>query len=633
MTEPTTGVILAIEIEIEIDIETSGGRFHQLDGKPVWPVSNLEERESLERMVTKLGATLKFVSEADERRLTGEQLVVGLGAGAHTHAQLYAHLTSRACELVETLEQLSSFPQAAVVVTTYAHVNEQLMDLLYDRHPLRSAPGVIFSYDDAQLSSQVLVRAAARHCSHDNFQRRRVTFQRRRVDVNPTINFGAQMSREFSIVGGQAKPSEFREALGCGAGLLTLYTHSDGIDAYLREDLVLCPIESADRSSQPEPAPSCVLTGICHRCRRPMSEVIGTDVLMAPDLVNANVLVYCVCWGLYPSQHVHSPAYALSRRLLENFSIGALVTSWEINIQRLPLTANLFHDIARGLPLGEALARHLASPEARSNYHKLCLIGDPEIRLPPLQVDDPLANIQHFKKPPAPSARCMAGLTLLRLMINSFSAGADDSDAQTAVALAVASIGEYEAMLVEGLRYDPELAARFRREMLNYLTSQDTMLSKCWSQFCETLNVVPEKPPCPVCGRRTIVREFSLRIPGAKSRRETMCPSCGSIEDCPSDRGMSMSVAPDGLMRLHGALPKSDWCARISVERFFTRETYQWDWPAAPSGEPMPSFQVPRAWPLVPFRLSVIIVHGDSDFSVLGCLYRGGLEGEAERPS
>ncbi len=614
MESSSTDVILALE--------TSSGRLYKRDDQPVWPVSSPIERQSLERMVSSLGGTVKFVDEADEGTLTGDELVIGLGTGAHEHARLYAHLTRRACELVESLEQLSAFPQAVVVVTTYAHVTEQLMDRLYDRHPIATAPGVIFSYDDEQLSAQILARAAARHCSHRHFSRRR-------IDVNPTINFGAQMSREFSIVGGRAKPSEFREALSCGAGLLTLYSHSDGIDAYLREqlDLVLCPIENADPSSAPSPAPSCVMTGICHRCRKPMSEVMGSDILLAPEVVKANILVYCVCWGLYPSQHVHSPEYALSRRLIGSFNIGALITSWEINIQRLPLTAGLFHDIARGLTLGEALARHLSTSEARANYHKLCLIGDPAIRLPPSNIHDPLANIQQVQRPRVPSAQCMGGLTLLRLMTNSFSSGNNDDHAAQR---ALAALVEYETMLAEGLRHDAGLVDRFRQQLLAYLTNQDTMLSKCWAKFAEAVEVVPEKAACSVCGRRTLLREFSMRIPGAKARRERTCPSCGSIEDCPADRSMSMSVEPGGLMRLHGELPKSSWCARISVERFYTPETYKWDWPAAPSGEPMPSFQVPIAWPLVPFRLSVILVYEDSEFAVLGCLYRGGLEIETE---
>lgn len=613
MTSPSADVILAIE--------TSGGRFYHREGEPVWPVCSPSERQHLEQIVSSLGGAVEFVSEVTEGTLSGEELVVGLGPGAHEHARLYAHLTRRSCELVESLEQLAAFTQVAVVVTTYAHITEQLMDLLYDRDPLTSAPGVIFSYDDEQLSVQVLARAAARRCSHANFSRRR-------VDVNPTITFGAHMSPEFSIVGGDAEPAEFREALGCGAGLLTLYTHSDGIDAYLRSDLVLCPIERADPEGQPAPAPSCVLTGTCHRCQRPMTEVIGSDTLLDPAVIKANVLVYCVCWGLYPSQHVHSPAYALSRRLLESFNIGALVTSWEINIQRLPFTANLFHDIARGLTLGQALARHLSTPEGRSNYHKLCLIGDPAIHLPPSDIRDPLANIQKFNKPPPPSSRCMAGLALLRLMINSFNSEGDDPAAHKAIAV----ISKYENMLVDGLRHDAELADRFHDEMLDYLTNQDTMLSKCWSRFIEVTETLPERTPCTICGRRTILRVSSLRIPGIMPRRETMCPSCGSIEDSPCDRSMSMSVEPGGLMRLDGELPTSGWVARITLERFFTRETYKWDWPAAPSGEPAPSFQVPTVWPLVPFRLSVILVYGDSEFSVLGCLYRGGLEARAVRP-
>lgn len=610
MTGPGNDVILAIE--------APSARFYQMDGRPVWPVRSARERDSLERMVSTLGGTVAFVDRADEAVLSGPELVVGLGVGAFEHARLYAHLTGRACEFAEDLERLAAFPEAAVVVTTYAFVDERLLDQLYDRYPLTSAPGLIFSYDDADLSLQVLTRAAALHCSHRHFEYRR-------VDINTNIEFGAHMAPEFSIVGAQATPAEFRRALASNAGLLTLYSHSDGIDAYLRDGLVLCPMEGADLDVQP--APSCVVTGYCQRCSRPMSEVLGTETLLHPRAVKAHVLVYCVCWGLYPSQHMYSPAYALSRRLLESFTVGALVTSWEINIQRLPLTARLFHDVARGLPLGEALARHLSSPEARGNYHKLCLIGDPGVRLEPLDVPDPLAGVQAFQKPPTPSPRCFAGLALLRLMILRGHASEGRPDVAARV---TASAAEYEAMLVEGRRHDAALVDRFRHDMLDWLTSQDTMLSKNWGRFVDSIEALPEKTPCSVCGRRTVARAFVLRIAGAVPRRETVCPSCGSVQDMPLDHTLSMSVTPDGWMHLHGSPPRSEWLARVTIERFFTRETLHWDWPAAATGEPAQSFQVPEPWPHVPFRLSLIMVHGDCEFIVLGCLYRGPLSPEGD---
>ncbi len=599
MTKPPADVLLAIE--------TSSGRFYQRDGRPVWPVRDARERDALVRMVSTLGGTVEFVGSAEEKVLTGSALVVSLGSDAHEHARLYAHLTHRCCMALESIEALRDVPHAAVVVTTFAYVNERLLDRLYDRDPITSAPGLIFSYADADLPLQVLARSAALHCSH-------ASVQRRRVDVNPTIDVGAQLSPEYSLVGGRAEPSELCDALSCAAGLLTLYTHSDGIDAYLRDDFVLCPIGSAD--SREHAAPSCVLSGICHRLRRPMSEVLGTDVLATPEIVKAHVFIYCACWGLYPSQGVHSPAFSLSRRFLESFTIGALLTSWEINIQSLPVTARLFHDVARGLPLGEALARHLSSTQARDTHHKLCLIGDPSMRLSQSDIRDPLENIHTLTKPPMPSERCMAGLGLLRVMVRHY---AKDGDASPNLP---ATLAEYETMLVGG-RYDARLADRFRREMVDYLASQDTMLSKSWTQYVDVTAVLPDKRPCPMCARRTIARVHSLRIPGAVPRRETMCPSCGSIEDSPVDRRLSMSAEPDGWVHLNGALPGLDWHARVTVERFFTRETYGWEWPSASTGEPLPSFRVPTPWPIVPFRLSVIVVYGDSEFSVLGALYRG----------
>lgn len=602
MTDSPVSVLLAIE--------TSNGGFYQKDGRPVWPVRNAGERDALERMVGTLGGTLEFVSDADEAPLSGPELVVGLGPGVREHARLYAHLTQRHCVTLERIEELDKVASIAVVVTTFANVTEDLLDLLYDGERMGRAPGLIFSYADEDLSLQVLTRSAALQCGHTGFRHRR-------IDVNPTIDFGVEASPEYTFLGGRAKPSELREALSCTAGLLSLYTHSDGIDAYLREDLVLCPIEDIDGGAGPGPLPSCVISGICHRCRRPMREVIGSDVLLAPEIVRAHVFIFSACWGLYPPRGIHSPGFSLARRFLESFSVGALITSWEINLQGLPVTARLFHDVARGLPLGEALAQHLCSEEARRTHHKLCLIGDPAIRLMAADVKDPLEGIQSIGRLPAPSERCMAGLALLRLMVHHFAQEGDDS------VRVLRTISEYETMLAGRRAHDAPLSARFRVEVADYLATQDTMLSKSWAQFVDQTQVLPHKPPCPICRRRSVARLSSLRIPGAMSRRETMCPSCGSVEDTALDREIAITVQPDGVVQLHGMLPESDWQARIVVERFFTRETRSWTWPAASTGEPSSSFRVPEPWPVVPFRLAVIMVHGDSEFCVLGCLYRG----------
>lgn len=591
-------------------IEAPNGRFYQQDGRPVWPVRNAAELNALELMVSTLGGAVELVSSADEALLSGPEVVVGLGAGAHEDARLYAHLTRRSCVTLERLEELVDLSNVAVVVTTFAHVDERLLDRLYDRDSMDSAPGLIFSYGDEDLSLQVLARSAALHCSRGGFQRRR-------VDVNPIIDFGVQESPEYTFVGGRAEPAQFRDALSCTAGLLTLHTHSDGIDAYLRNDLVLCPIDASGNGHQAGPAPSCVVSGICHRCSRPMAEVLGTDVLLAPEIVKAHVFIYCACWGLYPSRGVHSPAFALSRRFLQSFTIGALITSWEINIQGLSVTARLFHDVARGLPLGQALALHLSSEEARNHHHKLCLIGDPSMKLPQSLMQDPLDAIHALEKPAGPPQRSMSGMALLRLIVHQ---QAQDIDASARM---LATMADYETMLVSSRWYDRNLADRFRREIADYLSAQDTMLSKCWTQFVDETRLLSDKPSCSICGRRTVARVSSLRIPGAVPRRETMCPSCGSIEDSPVDRAISMTVTPDGWIRLQGDVPQSDWRARVVVERFFTRETFRWEWPSAATGEPLPSFCVPEPWPVVPFRLSVILIYGDSEFTVLGCLYRG----------
>ena len=599
-----------LPIEQIYAIETSEDEYYQKDGQPVWPVRNQKERDALESMVSTLGHRIEYIQAADRGVLGGEEIVIGLGPAAHKQAELYAHLTLRSCVKVDNLHELATLAVPAVVVTTYNQVNEDLFDLLYDRFPSSTAPGVVFSFDDEGLALQVLTKSVALHCCYDRFHTRR-------VDINATIDFGIQEADNYRFLGGNSEPRELRAALASNPGLLTLYTHSDGIDAYLRDNLVLCPIQKNLQGDQPEPAPSCVVTGICHRCRMAMSEVLGSDVLLEPEIVKANILIYTACWGLYPSQKIHSSAYSLSRRFLESFTVGALITSWEINIQRLPATSRLFHDVARGLTLGEALSIHLSSEEARETYNKLCLIGDPGIRLSPSNIADPLGNIQVFKKPPAPQARFMAGLTLLRLMVDYYTEEGDHSPEMLGASTS------YEKMMVSGHRYDSAMVDRFRRRLVNYLSSQDTMISKSWFQYSDDIRTLKDKPDCSFCGRRSIAREYDLRIAGATSRRETMCPSCGSIEDAPVHRQMSMTVDQEETVHLSGQLPTSDWQARIIGERFFTRTTQTWEWPSDDDGNIQTSFQLPDPMPGLPFRLAVVLVYDDCEFTVLGGLQRG----------
>jgi hypothetical protein len=600
-------------------IETAEGGLHSLDGRPVWPVRNDRERRALERMAASLGGRVEFTTRTERRTLTGPGLVVGLGARAFEDAELYAHLSERACRHAGSLEELRSLPVPDVVVTTMDQVNEDLLDLLYDGGPLDCAPGLVFAYDDSGLREQVLARSAARRCPPQ-------ARERRRVDVYPLLDIGRIASPDFTAIGALADREEIRSAMTEGAGVLTLSTHSDGLDAQLRPDLVLCCMDRVPERWERHLAPSCLITGTCHRRDRPVAEALRDgSLLSAGDLV-ADILVHCVCWGLYPAPGVQAPAWSLIRRVIENFRVGAVVTTWEIVSQSVSTTAGLYHDIARGVPVGRALALHLSSPEAVRRWHRLCLVGDPDMRLTAADIDDPLEySGDAGMGPETPSQDHVASLSLLRMMVvqGRKKRRPDIEDTSDEV---LAAIAAYEEALLTGMPREErgtDPGPLLRRSMVDYFAGRHTDGGHYWVPYTHDVQAQPGKDACPACGRRTVSRVYRLTIPGARPRRHTHCPSCGPVADLPDGRRMALAVEPDGIVRLDGDLPRSRWEARLVIETQVRALRRAWAWPAGPDGSPVRSFRTPEAWPAVPLRAAVIMIREDCEIDILGCLCRG----------
>jgi hypothetical protein len=597
------------------------GGLYAVDGQPVWPLRDAREREALERMAAALGNRVELITRARPCRASGPEVVVGLGSRAFEDAELYAHLTLRTCIRARTRDELASLPIPAVVVTTFDHVDEELLDLLYDRHdrgPMDEAPGLIFGFSDDELRCQVLARAACLRCPPREHELRR-------ADVYPLLAFGCEQWPDVLVLGAQASPEAYRSAFSAGAGVLTLSTHSDGIDAQLLPDLVLCPMDRVPDQWERSMAPSCLLTGSCHRRDRPMSQALEEGSLLSPSGIVADVLVHSVCWGLYPAPGVQSPAWSLVRRVLEGFDVAAVMTTWEIVSQTVLTTAPLFHELACGVPLGRALARHLSSADALQRGHKLCLLGDPAMRLSPRELVDPFEGAaEHIDEPELPSAEHVANLALLRMMVMQARRSQRPGRTDTSRA-ALAAAMAYEAALITGEPLedgDDGRGPQLRRAMIEYLADRLTDTSKYWIPCSDDVQAEREKGTCPACGRRTVSRVYRSRIPGASARCHTHCPTCGPVGDLPLHRHVTIAVEPGGLVRLGGELPHAHWYAQVVLDTQVAALRQSWPWPVDSTGAPAHSFQIPEPWPRVPLRVAVLLLRGDCELDVVGCLCR-----------
>lgn len=598
-------------------LETSDGGHYVKDGRPVWPLRTAMEREALERMLATMGGHLGLVDHATPGTLSGPGLVVGLGPRAFEDARLYAHLTMRAYQPAHTREELAELPLPSVLVTTLEHVDEDLLDLMYDHRPVDEVPGLIFAFAEDDLRRQVLARAATLHCPPR-------AARTRRIDLYPLLPVAHVEGPGLTVLGGRATAAQLRGAVAEHANLLTVSTHSDGIDAQLIPELVLCPMDRVPHDHDPALAPSCHTTGYCHRRERPIERALEEGSLLSPSEIAADVMIHCVCWGLYPAPGIQSPAFSLARRLLEELNVGALITTWEIVSQTTSTTSTLFHDVARGVPLGRALARHLAAPESMHKGHRLVLVGDPELRLPPSDEPDPLEGLRNEPSPPVASSGQTGALALLRAMVVEArrTQRPDRSDTSSA---AIEAALHYEAAQLAGvpLEEDPTAAGpALRRAMLEYFAHRYTDASRYWLAYASDVRTLAERRPCPACGRRTISRRYALRVPGAAKRDHTHCPTCGPIGDLPEGRALTIAVDPDGTIRLGGDLPQSCWDAQVVLDTQIASMHATWPWPAAADGSPAVLVRPTETWPQVPLRVALLMLREDCELDVVGCLCR-----------
>ncbi len=204
------------------------------DGYPVWLIQNAEERRALSRVTKLFGARTETVRAKPGAVEPCQERVVALGEDVREEAALYAHLTSRQLEVVEQPLDLNTSDLPAVLVVKPSRLSVEFLDQVYAPVPREAVPGIICAEDRGDLHRQVLIRsAAASLCG---------ALERARVDVLPTVPVGRHRASTYELLGNQASPEELHEALGAGSGVLTLMTHSDGIDAYLGP-LVLCPMD------------------------------------------------------------------------------------------------------------------------------------------------------------------------------------------------------------------------------------------------------------------------------------------------------------------------------------------------------------------------------------------------------
>lgn len=594
------------------------GDILSVDNAPVWPARTPEELAALQTIATSFGGTIASCQTVGGSRLSGREMVLALGQEVAAEAELYAHLTGRQSTVAPCAKSLLAETHPAVVVTTEDRVTEALLEALYDRGPHSCATGLIYGATAEQLRRQVLIKSAAAYLSSTD-----VSPAVYRVDILPTSNLGYVFSPHWQLVGGRASPTEVQEAMSSPAGLMILVSHSDGIDSPLSDETVLCAVKGAPADAYHTADPECVLTRICHRRRESIETALKSNALIDPSVIRTRILIGDICWGLLPPLDVVHPAWGLGRRFLSNEAIGAFLTTWEITRTSIELITPLADAIAQGMPVGAALAEQLASKRWDKFARRMCLIGDPSVRLPRPPISLLVGQEQRSQAPVIRRSK-VAALEFLRAYIalarQHVEGTYEDRSDEALAALHAYEVALWTGRSVEGKPDSPGSA--LREAFVRFAAGRFSLAYAIWQQFADDWTLLAPRP-CFVCGRTADSALFRLCIPGASDRRVTNCQSCGTIEDVPSASELAFTVSSDGEVRLTGALPPGRCAGVLMLETSTSGRGRTFPWPNDAEGGLAPQVRAPVPWPEGPLHVGIVIISEGCELISLGRLCRG----------
>ena len=344
-------------------------------GHPVWPIADADDWRAVSRLCQLRSIHIQEVQGQPGEIKRQKGVVTGLGcAKVQEVARLYAHLTARRYQGATDTSVVRDLSRSAVVVTTSDYLTANLLHALYSDTSARSSAGLICASGVEQLRRQVLVRSI--------LARKVLTEETAPWTVIlPTANVGTPAEARYQVFDASSSPQDVRAALSSRSGLLAIATHCDGVDAFLGRSLTFCAIDVADTSADKSRAPSCLLSGYCHRHGVSVPEFRGLGVSISPADVSAGILLLDTCFGTLASDAPIDSRWGLGRHFIENLEIGAIATTWELTLLDVRKLEGLTVDLGSGMTLGRAVARFNRSPMARRTATRLAIFGDPETRV------------------------------------------------------------------------------------------------------------------------------------------------------------------------------------------------------------------------------------------------------------
>jgi hypothetical protein len=574
-------------------------------GTPVFPVTASRQRMQLEELAGIFGGELQEAVAVDasssSRAATGH--VVGIGA-IERETRLYAHLTCRSWEVVESAADVMASTSPDVVLSASPRLDPQLIEILLMEVPHEITTGVVWGRTRAELELQVLLRAGSARLNGP--------LQHRRLDFFGAGLYPAGPAR-YRRIDKRTAPQEMRAALSDGVGVLTLEAHGDGIAVLLNRQLVICGMDRPASDADPDLAPACVRTGYCHNVDAPVREAIELKRLMPPESLAARVLVMASCQAAFVGSRALDSAWSPFARLATSPRIGAVIASPEMRLGSYDsLSEDLCDELAAGVPVGRALARYNQTPTVSENGCRLLLFGDPRTRAAP---QDRVALIAHTNRSHqmaahtrqsherTASSRWEDETARLRDLSRYLRYDMRESGRVTS-ARALEAVERYESAI-----YAQESAESSCETMrLAVLDHLQTLKARTHDAWMGVAHITRQRTlqPCPQC--RWSVYPYLARFGSGHERTLLSCPRCGFVVD-ESQPGRLRVDATDGTVTISGMLPRREWSAAVYLVPTRASAAKMRYWPSDRDDGPVTQLTIPaEEWPDGPVTVEFVVI-------------------------
>jgi hypothetical protein len=488
-------------------------------------------------------------------------------------AESYARSTGRRAALAEDPIRAARDPNFSVLVTETGRVAPELLEGLFSEPALwarRCAPGLVFADAGPEAKRSALQYALAMRLSAESAPGRRVA-------LFPLDDVGLVQGEDGSVLAGAGHFDRLAgELRGSAIALLSVTTHSDGIDIFLGPGLVACGWNSWGDTATPGAMPRCLIQRHCHRLDMPIAESGLADRLVNPARWRARVLFLDVCFGLMATDLIDR-RYGLLCALAAGGRVGAIVTNFELSFTGVDFSEMVSEALCSGRPIGTALRELTCTPAARRLNRRFALIGDPALTCP--VVVPRLLPASEGAAMPASVADPEIGALRYCLHV----AG------ETELALASPSLKRDEALV----------AWLCQRGKIFDLWARLSRISRGSAQF-----------DCALCDRRGEVFRSGLEAPHI-ARELLVCIACGAVADRPAGDETLMAPSWPSGFRLLGVPERPVRRAVLQLWGGDAEYSAHCDWPISASGVPAPFYTWQKPWPAGPLRANIFLFHGD----------------------